>query len=78
MDLVHVVSNFATVESAIALWVVGMVAILFRPVTWHERVAAWKDIHALGDRVAAASYEAPDPLEWGDPDRYLPFPMEEE
>lgn len=78
MEVFHFISELTTIHSAITLWIVGMVAIWFRPVTWHERVAAWKDIHTLGDRVAAASYEAPDPLEWGDPDRYLPFPMEEE
>jgi len=76
MELFHFISELTTVNSAIALWVVGMVAIWFRPVTWHERVAAWQQLHAVGNRIAAVSYEAPDPLEQDDPDRVLPFPME--
>ena len=71
--IVKFFSDIATVESAIVLFVVGVVAAWFRPIGWHEQVANWKGIHKL---VPNPPPDPVDLLAWEDPDGFLPFPME--
>jgi hypothetical protein len=71
--IVKFFSDIATVESAIVLFVVGVVAAWFRPIGWHDQVATWKQIHKL---VPNPPPDPVDLLAWEDPDGFLPFPME--
>jgi hypothetical protein len=73
LDLVRIISDLASVESAAALFVVGVVAAWFRPVTWHEKVEAWQFLHSIAPKAPPVYV---DPLAWEDPDGLLPFPME--
>ena len=73
MNIVHTISELTTINSAIVVGVIGVVAAWFRPVGWHEQVANWKGIHKL---VPNPPPDPVDLLAWEDPDGFLPFPME--
>jgi hypothetical protein len=77
MELAHLISGLTNEWTVGALAIVGFISIWFKPATWHEQVEAWRVIRTVGSWVASLSEPPHDPLEWGDPDRYLPHPMQD-
>ena len=73
MNIAHAISELTTINSALGVGAIGVVAAWFRPVGWHEQVTNWQGIHKF---MPNHPPDPVDPLMWEDPDGFLPFPME--